>query len=55
MAWLRSLSPQYNKTLQYFDKYDYPLTYDELVLGRAQGSEAQRFKAVFTIYQNVKI
>ena len=31
MAWLRSLSPQYNKTLQYFDKYDYPLTYDELV------------------------
>ncbi|MDP1743192.1 MAG: hypothetical protein Q8L51_00210, partial [Candidatus Amesbacteria bacterium] len=30
MAWLRSLSPRHNKTLQYFDKYDYPLTKEEL-------------------------
>ncbi|MBI5358909.1 hypothetical protein HZB69_04780 [Candidatus Amesbacteria bacterium] len=30
MAWLRNLSLLHNKTLQYFDKYDYPLTKEEL-------------------------
>lgn len=30
MASLRNLSPQQNKTLEYFDKYDYPLTGEEL-------------------------
>ncbi len=30
MVWLRKLLPQIHKTLEYFDKYDYPLTKEEL-------------------------
>ena len=42
MAWLRNLSPQHRKTLEYFDKYDYPLTKKELEYW--SGTKVQRHK-----------
>ena len=48
MAWLRNLSPQHNKTLEYFDKYDYPLTREELE--HWAGAKVQRHRGTKQYY-----